>query len=388
LNKIRKIWKNIEKGVFNVYYENKKDKKKDKITLILFLTLIVVLLCIVIIKLDYADHNMSVSTEYEVDRLSTNSDTKVEKNSKELLENAVKSVVGISKLEQNGNSIFLSNFEQKLGLGSGVIISENGYILTNQHVAGNKYGNCYVTLENGTTYNGSVIWADSNLDLAIVKITANKLDYMNLADSDKVCLAEDVFAIGNPIGIEFQRTVTKGIISGIDRTIKLEDTESYMEDLIQTDATINEGNSGGALINSNGELIGINTVKISNAEGIGFAVPINIVKPILEKLMASGKFEEAYLGIYGYDKEVIPYLNSSLNISSGVYVATILSDGPLFNKEIIVGDIISKIDNIEINKMNDLREYIYSKSPGEKVKLKIRRGNQELEKEIILGYKS
>lgn len=371
-----------------MYYENKKDKKKDKFTLILLLTLIVILLCIVIIKLDYTNNNMSVSTEYEVNRLSTNSDIKVEKKTTELIESAVKSVVGISKLEQNGNSIFLNDSEQKLGLGSGVILTENGYILTNQHVAGNKYGNCYVTLENGTTYNGSVIWADSNLDLAIVKITADKLDYMNLADSDKVKLAEDVFAIGNPIGIEFQRTVTKGIISGIDRTIKLQDTESYMEDLIQTDATINEGNSGGALINSNGELIGINTVKISNAEGIGFAVPINIIKPILEKLMNSGKFEEAYLGIYGYDKEVIPYLDSSLNIRSGVYIATILPDGPLFNKEIIVGDIISKIDDIEINKMNDLREYIYSKAPGETVKLKIRRGNQELEKEIILGYKT
>lgn len=371
-----------------MYYENKKDKKKDKFTLILLLTLIVVLLCIVIIKLDYSENNMTVSTEYEATKLSTNTEQNVEKDTGKLIESAVKSVVGISKLEQNGNSIFLSDSEQKLGLGSGVILSENGYILTNQHVAGNKYGNCYVTLENGTTHNGSVIWADDNLDLAIVKITANKLDYMNLADSDKISLAEDVFAIGNPIGIEFQRTVTKGIISGIDRTIKLADTESYMEDLIQTDATINEGNSGGALINSDGELIGINTVKISDAEGIGFAVPINIVKPILEKLMTSGKFEEAYLGIYGYDKEVIPYLNSSLNISSGVYIATILPDGPLFNKDIIVGDVISKIDDIEINKMNDLREYIYSKAPGETVKLKIRRGNQEFEKDISLGYKS
>ncbi len=370
-----------------MYYENKKDKNKDKITIILFLGLIVILLCIVIIKLDYSESNMNIQTDYETTKLSTNSEEKVEKDPRKTIEESVKSVVGISKLEQNGNSIFLTDSEQKLGLGSGVILSENGYILTNQHVAGNKYGSCYVTLEDGTTHNGNVIWADSNLDLAIVKITANKLDYINLADSDKISLAEEVYAIGNPIGIEFQRTVTKGIISGIDRTIKLADTESYMEDLIQTDATINEGNSGGALINKDGELIGINTVKISDAEGIGFAVPINIIKPILEKLIANGKFEEAYLGIYGYDKEVIPYLDSSLNITSGVYIATILNDGPLFNKEIIIGDIICKIDDIEINKMNDLREYIYSKNPGEIVTLKIKRGNQEFEKKIELGYK-
>lgn len=370
-----------------MYYENKKDKNKDKITIITFLGLIVILLCIVIIKLDYSENKTDIQTNYEATRLSTNSEENVDKDPKKTIEKSVKSVVGISKLEQNGNSIFLSDSEKKLGLGSGVILSENGYILTNQHVAGNKYGSCYVTLENGSTHNGNVIWSDSNLDLAIVKITANKLDYINLADSDKISLADEVYAIGNPIGIEFQRTVTKGIISGIDRTIKLADTESYMEDLIQTDATINEGNSGGALINEDGELIGISTVKISNAEGIGFAVPINIVKPILEKLITNGKFEEAYLGIYGYDKEVIPYLDSSLNIASGIYIATILPDGPLFNKEIIIGDVICKIDDLEINKMNDLREYIYSKSPGETVTLKIKRGNQEFEKQIELGYK-
>lgn len=372
-----------------MYYENKKDKNRSKFTVIIFLSLIVVLLCIVIIKLDYSQKDsIMISSEYEANKLSTNIESNVEKEPQKIVEDVVKCVVGISKLEQNGNSIFLTSVEQKLGLGSGVILSENGYILTNQHVAGNKYGNCYVTLEDGTTHNGTVVWADINLDLAIVKISGIKLNYINLGDSDNISLAEDVYAIGNPIGIEFQRTVTKGIISGINRTIKLADTENYMEDLIQTDATINEGNSGGPLINKNGELIGINTVKISDAEGIGFAVPINIIKPILEKLMSNGKFEESYLGIYGYDKEVIPYLDSNLNITSGVYIATILPDGPLFNKEIIIGDIISKIDDIEINKMNDLREYIYTKSPGDKVNLKIKRGNQEIDKEIVLGYKN
>ena len=121
---------------------------------------------------------------------------------------------------------------------------------------------------------GSVVWADSDLDLAIVKINASKLKYLNLGDSDNVKLGQIAYAIGNPIGVEFQRTVTSGIISGVNRTIKIEDEngETYMEDLLQTDATINPGNSGGPLINENGEVIGINTVKIEEAEGIGFAV--------------------------------------------------------------------------------------------------------------------
>lgn len=332
----------------------------------------------------------TIKSDYNAEKLSTNSEENVESNTTKAIFSATQSVVGISKLQQNGNAIFLENSEEKLGLGSGIILSDNGYILTNQHVAGNRYSNCYVTLENGKIYDGSVVWADNNLDLAIVKISANNLDYIKLADSDNINLADEVYAIGNPIGIEFQRTVTKGIISGINRTIKIEETETegvYMEDLIQTDATINEGNSGGPLINTNGELIGINTVKISDAEGIGFAVPINIVKPILEKLIETGKFEEAYLGIYGYDKEVIPYLDASLEIASGVYVASILPDGPLFNKELKIGDIISKVDNVKINKMNDLRKYIYTKSPKEKINLTIERMGKEIELDIQLGYK-
>lgn len=297
--------------------------------------------------------------------------------------------MGISKIKQNDSSIFVENSEAKLGLGSGVVITENGYILTNQHVVGDKYSSCFVTLENGEIFNGSVVWTDKNIDLAIVKISTTALKYLELGDSDKIELAEDVYAIGNPIGFEFQRTVTKGIISGINRTLKIENLEesSYMEDLIQTDATINEGNSGGALINEKGELIGINTVKISEAEGIGFAVPINLVKPIIEKLTQTGKFEEAYLGIYGYDKNVIPYLNSNFKIDSGIYIAKVLFDGPLLGAGLIEGDIITKIDGNNIEKMNDLKKYIYSKSPGDIVKLTIRRIRKDYDVDVKLGRK-
>ena len=306
------------------------------------------------------------------------------------LENTIKCVVGISKIKNTGNSIFLNNSTEALGLGTGMIVSENGYILTNWHVAGDKYSRCYVTIENGKTAEGSVVWADKDLDLAIVKINGTGLSCIILGDSDSIKIGEKAYAIGNPIGVEFQRTVTSGIISGINRTIKIDDEyeSSYMDDLIQTDATINPGNSGGPLINSNGEVIGINTVKITEAEGIGFAVPINIVKPIIESFKNNGEFQEAYLGIFAYDKNVIPYLDSSIDFNAGIYVAQIMADGPSYNSGLKTGDIITKIDEITVNKMSELRSYIYTKKIGDQVNLTILRNNRERIISIKLGRKS
>lgn len=313
-------------------------------------------------------------------------------NSKEvsdMIEEISQSVVGISKIKGTGNSIFLKDSATQLGLGSGVIITDNGYILTNEHVCGGKYSTCYVTLENGRMYNGTVVWADSEIDLAIVKINVKSLKYVVLGDSESVKVADSVYAIGNPIGFEFQRTVTGGIISAKNRTIKLEEDgkEIYMEDLIQTDATINPGNSGGPLINLNGEVIGINSVKITSAEGIGFAVPINVIKPIVEKLTNNRTVEEGYLGIFGYDKDVIPYIEEDLNLSSGIYVAQVVLDGPSSKAGIKIGDIITKIDNTEVNKMTDLRTYVYQKNPDDIVNLTIIRNNKTYSIQVTLGRK-
>ena len=305
----------------------------------------------------------------------------------DVVEEVSNSVVGISKLQDNGNSIFLTDGSIKLGLGTGIIVSEDGYIVTNEHVSGSKYSSCYVTLENGKEYQANVVWSDTDLDLSIIKINVKGLEYANLGDSDKIRPGEKVYAIGNPIGFEFQRTVTSGIISAVDRTIKIEeeDKTSYMEDLIQTDATINPGNSGGPLITPNGEVIGINTVKISSAEGIGFAIPIDIVKPIIESFKTTGNFQEAQIGIYAYDKEVIPYLNKSLSFEKGIYVAQITKNGPADNTELKEGDIITKIDDIELSTMNDLRKYIYTKKPKDEVTLSITRGKTQKEIKITLG---
>ena len=195
---------------------------------------------------------------------------------------------------------------------------------------------------------------------------------------------------GNPIGYEFRRTVTSGIISAKSRTIKIEEEEeSYMTDLIQTDATINPGNSGGPLITPEGEVIGINTIKISSAEGIGFAIPINLVKPVIESFVANGSFEEASLGILARDKEVIPYLDKSfnINIDNGIYVVEIEKNSPASNSELKEKDIIESIDGKELKTMNDLKTYIYTKKPDDTVTLKIKRGKISKEITVKLGKK-
>ncbi|MCR5146368.1 MAG: trypsin-like peptidase domain-containing protein [Clostridia bacterium] len=301
----------------------------------------------------------------------------------EMLENATDTVVGISKIKNSGNTIFTENGISKMGMGSGVIVSEKGYILTNEHVSGPKYSTCYVTMEDGKNYNANVVWSDNNLDLSIIKINMKCVYYAKLGDSDLLKVGQSVYAIGNPIGFEFQKTVTSGIISALNRTIVFkeenndENQDVYMSNLIQTDATINPGNSGGPLINNDGEIIGINTVKITSAEGIGFAVPINVVKPIINKLEKTGKFEEASLGIFAYDKNVIPYLNTNLKFDTGIYVAQISFDSPAFTSGLQIGDVITKIDNNNLDKMCDLREYIYSKDIGETVTLTVLRNNKE-----------
>ena len=157
--------------------------------------------------------------------------------------------------------------------------------------------------------------------------------------------------------------------------------------MIQTDATINPGNSGGPLVNSIGEVVGINTVKITSAEGIGFAIPINVIKPVVESFKQSDTFEEATLGIYAYDGEVAEYMDLKSKITSGVYVSKITINGPAYNSDLKEGDVITSIDGKKLNTINDLREYIYRKSPGDNIKLSLNRAERELEIELVLGKK-
>ena len=310
---------------------------------------------------NYKTEKTAVSTE-DVENMEsvTNNNLLIE----DVLENTIQSVVGISRLKSSDGSILKNISSEDLGLGTGVIISENGYVLSNSHVTGDRFSICYVTIDENT-YKGFVVFSEPDLDLSIVKVNANNLKTIELGNSSTTKVGNKVYAIGNPIGYEFKRTVTSGIISAVNRTIKIEEgeEESYISDLIQTDATINPGNSGGPLINSKGEVIGINTVKITSAEGIGFAIPINVIKPVVESFIQKGEFEEATLGIFAYDSEVAEYMKLKNKGLFGIYISKILPNGPASNVDFKEGDLIISIDDKRLRTINDLREYLYSKEP-------------------------
>ena len=370
----------------NDYYkqDRKKKLKRDLMKVVIFLLVFLILILSYILyeKTQVTESNLSgknVTIERTMQTIE-----EVEKNNKtvtEMIAEVNDSVVGISKVKNSGSSIFSDENITSLGLGTGLIVGENGYILTNAHVSGEKYSKCYVTLASGKTYDGSVVWSNTDIDMAIVKINQKNLQTATLGDSDDIRVGEIVYAIGNPIGFEFQRTVTSGIISAINRTIKFTENEeeTYMDDLIQTDATINPGNSGGPLVNSNGQVIGINGVKITSAEGISFAIPINSVKAVIDSFNTNGKFDEASLGVFAFDKNLLGYINENLKFSEGIYIARVNTNSAASEAGLKQGDIILTIDGNKLERMCDLRCYIYTKNPGDTVTLRIQRNNKEME---------
>ncbi len=293
---------------------------------------------------------------------------------------AVNSVVGITtvKVQRYG---FI---EQEIdGVGSGVIIDSNGYILTNSHVIGDGQAKeITVLFENGDEKCGKVLWYDTSLDLAIVKVDKTDLPVATLGDSDKLEVGEIAIAIGNPLGLEFQRTVTSGIISGLHRSIKV-DEANIIEDLIQTDASINPGNSGGPLLNSRGEVVGINTAKIKSAEGLGFSIPINTVKSIIEQVIKEGTYKTVFIGITGVEVELYErQFGIDLQADSGVIVLGVTPDSPASKAQLQIGDIITKVDGQDIENKNKLKKVLYNYKKGDKAKLSIIRSGKEMEVEI------
>lgn len=365
-------------------YSSRKNNYIQKIIFIIFLIIIATFLLNIYLSVEINNYSNA-----EEENVQNNIIEKVELEIKieDTIEEVSECVVGISKLQNTGITIFLEGGAEALDLGTGIIVSADGYILTNQHIAGNKYSKCYITLYDGREFKGTVLWADENIDLAVLKIQANELNYVRFGDSNNLRVGESVYAIGNPVGFEFQRTVTSGIISGLNRTVKIENGEekTYMEGLIQTDASINVGNSGGPLINEEGKVIGINSIKIESAEGMGFAIPINMVKTIIDTIIEEGEFEQANLGILAYDKEVIPYTDTTIKIENGIYVVQVVHDGPAYEAGVMEKDIITQIDGIEIEKMQDLREYIYTKKAGETVNLTIKRKSKVMNIVVKLG---
>lgn len=261
--------------------------------------------------------------------------------------------------------------------GSGIIIDPNGYIVTNNHVIeGAK--EITVKLSSGKSLKAKVIGTDPRSDLAVIKVDASNLPTAKLGDSSKVKVGDLAIAIGNPLGEEFAGTVTAGIISATNRTIQY---EGSIYKVIQTDAAINPGNSGGALCNENGEVIGINSLKIGaseNAEGMGFAISINEAKTIINSLMSTGKVVRPYLGIYG-----ATVVTGSGSVQ-GVYVKEVVKGSGADAAGVKPTDIIIELDGNKITKFEDLTAILDKHKVGDVVSCKIQRGNNVIMVNITL----
>ena len=287
---------------------------------------------------------------------------------------AVSSVVGITAIQMQREFFWTRPVE---GVGSGVIVNPNGYILTNSHVIGDGEAKSITVLfENGNEMEGSILWFDPAIDLAIIKVNASNLNTADLGNSDLLEVGELAVAIGNPLGLDFQRSVTSGVISGLHRSIKV-DQYNVIEDLIQTDASINPGNSGGPLLNAVGEVIGINTAKIQTGEGLGFAIPINIVRPIVEEVIEKGKFSNVYIGFTGSEVEVYErQFGVDLGATNGVVIVEVIPDSPASQAGLKPQDVISKIDNEPIESMTSLRKILYKYRIGDSATLTIQRNGK------------
>ena len=295
-------------------------------------------------------------------------------------------VVAVSKIA--GNSVvgvkvdyyeqsFFGQLEEGESEGSGIIYSEDGYIITNNHVieeaVGSNSATVTITLNDGTEYEAEIIGRDETTDLALLKIDAKGLNAAKFGNSDELQVGELAVAIGNPLGSEFAGSVTAGYISALDRTLTIDST-TYK--LIQTDAAINPGNSGGALVNAKGEIIGINSAKISSTgvEGLGFAIPINEALEIIEQLKVTGKIIRPYIGIYGLDLDETTARRN--NLVEGVYVYQVYTNTPAQKAGISRGDIIVGIDGKDVTTKQELNEIKNSKNIGDTVELKVYRNGK------------
>jgi len=289
-------------------------------------------------------------------------------------------VVGITTKVYN-RDIFNRKVLVGEGVGSGVIFDAQGYIVTNNHVVENAKS-VIVSLADGQSTEGTVIGRDARTDLAVVKINVKNLPVAELGDSDSLQVGEPAIAIGNPLGLEFQGSVTVGVISAFNRTLGV---EGQGMKLIQTDAAINPGNSGGALVNADGQVIGINSAKISKegVEGLGFAIPINTARPILESLIKNGKVVRPYLGVYGMDQKTAARFGEKLPVD-GIYVYKVVPSGPLDQAGIRHGDIIVKLGDAEIKTFADLQNAVSSHNVGDTVEITYQRGNSQYTAQVTL----
>ena len=325
-----------------------------------------------------------------------NSANFVEGSIAEIADKVSASVVSIVTSTKTRN--FFGQDYESAAAGTGIIVTNDGYVLTNKHVI-NGATSINVVLDDGTTYeNVDLVATDPLNDVAFLKIKdASNLTPATLGDSKTLTVGQQVMAIGNALG-QYQNTVTVGVVSGLGRSVTASDGSGYntetLSDMIQTDAAINSGNSGGPLVNAAGEVIGINTATSTSAENMGFAIPISSVKGMLAQLIETGKAERTYLGVYA--AEITPEVAKAYNLpvnagaylySSSTYTA-IVKDSPAAKAGLKDKDIITKVNGVEVGKAGTLTDLIGEYKPGDTVQLTvIREGNETAVNVTLEGYK-
>ncbi len=364
-------------------YEVFKEKKNNKTSLIIGILCAMVIVSIVSSAITY-----SLMSKGQMQLIGANNTTYTVEN----VENPVVAVAKIAGPSVVGVSVtyyeqsYWGELAEGEAEGSGVVYTEDGYIITNYHVieeALNSSNSAVkVTLSNNEEYEAKIVGADETTDIALLKVEAKGLTPATFADSDELSVGEYAIAIGNPLGKEFAGSVTVGYISALNRTITA-DGRTYH--VIQTDAAINPGNSGGALVNSKGQVVGINTVKISDesVEGLGFAIPSNYALKIVEELKENGKIVRPYIGIYGIDLDET--LATRNRLVEGVYIYKIASSSPAEEAGLQRGDVIVEFDGQKVSSVDEINDIKNQKEIGDKVKVKVYRNGEYKEGTITLG---
>ena len=296
----------------------------------------------------------------------------------EVVNSVMPAVVGVNRY------VYVSRFGQQAlvesGTGSGVVITADGFIVTNQHVVGGA-AKIVVVFPDSDRYEARLVGEDALTDLALLKIDRSRLPYIPLGDSSRLRVGETVLAIGNPLGF-FQQTVTAGIISAVERQVRIPDSQ-YAHTYIQTDAGINRGNSGGPLVNLRGEAIGINTLKVvqPDVEGIGFSIPSNTVKRVVGDLMEHGRVLRPMLGVVPTD--LSQYTGDTTD--RGVLIREIVPGSAAERNGLLPGDVIIAVGEKEINYLAQLFDALLEYYPGDRVSITVRRNGQLLNLTAVLG---
>lgn len=303
-------------------------------------------------------------------------------SSSEVIDTVAKAEPAVVTVITNLNTS--SSFGEVQASGSGVIISQDGDIITNNHVVDGA-SSVYVILEDGTRMDATIVGTDPLSDVAVLKVQGKVPAFIPFGDSSALQLGETVIAIGSPLG-NYRGSVTVGVVSGLNR--KVDGTQQ--ENLIQTDAAINHGNSGGPLINLAGQIVGINTLVVRDsvggapAEGLGFSVPSNTVRSVAEQLISQGKIEYPFIGISYSD--VTPQLAGEMNLTtkSGVIITQVTSDSPAAQAGLQIRDVVTAIDGNAINQDTSLRSLLFKYHVGDKVTLTVERNGQSMQVPLTL----